>query len=166
MRDPLNSTLLDSLVRATIPALLHYEDRNSMAFSIEARTPFLDYRLVEFCLAVPYEAKIRGWETKVLLREAMADILPPSVLQRRDKKGYPTPMASWLREGLMPMTREILLSPEARGRGLLDPEGVSAALDDHEAARADNHWVIWRLLTLELWYRTFIDSRANSPVTL
>jgi asparagine synthase (glutamine-hydrolysing) len=166
MRDPLNSTLLDSLVRATIPALLHYEDRNSMAFSIEARTPFLDYRLVEFCLAAPYEAKIRGWETKVLLREAMADILPKSILERRDKKGYPTPMAAWLREGLMPTTREILLSAEARGRGLLVPEGVAAMLDEHESGRADHHWLIWRLLTLELWYRTFIDSHANAPVTL
>jgi len=166
MSDALNSTLVDSLVRSSIPALLHYEDRNSMAFSIEARTPFLDYRLVQFGLAVPYWAKIRGWETKVILRDAMRDILPPSILARRDKKGYPTPLALWLREGLMPQTREILLSPEARGRGLLVSSAVEALLDDHEQGLADNHWEIWRLLTLELWYRTFIDSRANEPVVL
>jgi asparagine synthase (glutamine-hydrolysing) len=166
MRDALNSNLVDSLVRSSIPALLHYEDRNSMAFSIEARVPFLDYRVVQLGLAVPYWAKIRGWETKVILRDAMRDILPQSILERRDKKGYPTPLAMWLREGLMPRTREILLSPEARGRGLLVPSAVETLLDDHEQGRADNHWEIWRLLTLELWYRTYIDSSANAPVTL
>ena len=166
MSDALNSSLVDSLVRSSIPSLLHYEDRNSMAFSIEARVPFLDYRLVEFGLATPYWAKIRGWETKVIFREAMGDILPPSILARRDKKGYPTPLALWLREGLMPQTRDILLSPEARGRGLLVPAEVERLLAQHEAGSADHHWQIWRLLTLELWYRTFIDSRANAPVTL
>lgn len=166
MGDALNSSLVDSLVRSTMPALLHYEDRSSMAFSIEARVPFLDYRLVEFGLAVPYWAKIRGWETKAILRDAVGDLLPPSILGRRDKKGYPTPLALWLREGLMPQTREILLSPEARGRGLLVSAEVERLLSEHEAGRADHHGLIWRLLTLEVWYRTFIDSRANAPVTL
>lgn len=166
MRDPLNSSLVDSLTRATIPALLHYEDRNSMAFSIEARTPFLDYRLVQFALAIPYEAKIRGWETKVILREAMQDILPPSILERRDKKGYPTPLALWLRTGLMSGTREILLSSECTGRGLTNMTFVERMLDEHESGRADHHWQIWRLLTLELWFRTFIDSQGDGPVAL
>ncbi len=165
MRDPLNSNLVDSLVRASIPALLHYEDRNSMAFSIEARTPFLDYRLVEFGLALPYWAKIRGWETKVVLREAMRDILPSSILERRDKKGYPTPLAEWLRRGLMPSTREILLSPRARSRGYTAAESVEKLLDDHETGRADHHWLIWRLLTLELWFQTFIDADGSGPVS-
>lgn len=164
--DPLNSQLLDSLTRSTIPGLLHYEDRNSMAFSIEARTPFLDYRLVEYALALPPELKIRGWETKAVFRDAMRDVLPPEVSARRDKKGYPTPFAQWLRSGLMPMTREILLSEEARGRGILDMAEVEHMLSQHETGIADHNWRIWSLLTLEVWLRTFIDTRAVRPLEL
>jgi asparagine synthase (glutamine-hydrolysing) len=166
LRDALNSTLLDAVERASLPSLLHYEDRNSMAFSIEARTPYLDYRLVEFCLAVPYHAKMRGWETKVLMREALADLLPPEILARRDKMGYPTPLARWLRHGLMPVTRELLLSRTAGDRGIVNAAHVRSLLDEHEDGRADHHWQLWRLLTLELWFRTFIDSPAGGPVTM
>lgn len=164
--DPLNSQLLDSLTRATIPGLLRYEDRNSMAFSIEARTPFLDYRLVEYALALPAELKIRGWETKAVFRDAMRDILPPEILARRDKKGYPTPLALWLREGLMGEARELLLSPQAVQRGITDTQRVRQLLDDHEAGHADHHWQIWSLMSLEAWFRTFIDSTSVAPVEL
>jgi asparagine synthase (glutamine-hydrolysing) len=166
LRDALNSTLLDSLTRGSLPALLHYEDRNSMAFSIEARTPYLDYRLVEHSLAVPYWAKIRGWETKVVMRRAMADLLPPAILRRRDKMGYPTPLATWLRTGLMRPARELLLSDRATSRGLTRVESVRRLMDDHERGQADHHWELWRLLTLEVWFRTFIDSFSGEPVTL
>lgn len=155
--DPFNSSLYEALTRTTLPALLHYEDRDSMAFSVEARTPFLDHRLVEYCLALPYTAKMRGWETKVPLRDGMRDLLPAAVLDRRDKKGFPTPMAMWLRTGLMPWVREVLLSEEATRRGITNKVTVAKMLDAHEAGLADRHWDIWRLLTLELWYRSFID---------
>ena len=164
--DPLNSQLLDALTRTTIPSLLHYEDRNSMAFSIEARTPFLDYRLVEYALALPPELKIRGWETKAVLRDAMRDLLPPGVLARRDKKGYPTPLADWLRDGLMKTTRELLLSAESRARGIIDTAEVLRILDAHERGQADYHQQIWSLMTLEIWFRTFIDSGTPSRVVM
>ena len=75
-----------------LPALLHFEDRNSMAHSIEARVPFLDYQLAEFCLNIPTEYKIKGTLTKVILREAMKEVLPVEVYQRRDKIGFSTPI--------------------------------------------------------------------------
>lgn len=157
LADRFNSALYEALTRTSLPALLHYEDRNSMAFSIEARTPFLDYRLVEFAMAIPYGQKIRRWQTKAPLRDAMAELLPAQVVQRRDKMGFPTPLARWLRTGLMPWVREIVLSEEARARRVTDIRAVAAMLDEHEAGRADRHWDIWRILTLELWYRAFID---------
>lgn len=76
--------------------LLHWEDRNSMAHGIEARVPFLSHHLVEFVLGLPSELKIRGAMTKVILREAMTDRLPQSVLNRTDKIAFATPEASWM----------------------------------------------------------------------
>jgi asparagine synthase (glutamine-hydrolysing) len=152
----LDDALYQALTRHSIPALLHYEDRNSMAFSIEARTPFLDYRLVEFCLGLPFDEKINGIETKYLLRKSMKDLLPPEISGRRDKKGYPTPFARWLREDRMAFAREILDSPECRSRNILNPEGVEDRLRRHLAGE-DFNWEIWRFITLELWMRIFMD---------
>lgn len=155
--DPLNSSLLETLVRTSIPALLHYEDRNSMAFSIEARTPFLDYRVVELCLGLPYHTKIRGWRTKAVLRDAMASDLPTGITERRDKQGFPAPYSMWLRSDLIEPTRDLLLSPEARGRGIVDQGVVTRMLTEHASGVADHQTVLWRLTTLELWHRNFID---------
>jgi asparagine synthase (glutamine-hydrolysing) len=95
------------LSAASLPALLRYEDRSSMAFSIEARTPFLDYRLVERALALPATNLIRDGWTKALLREAMKGLLPEEVRLRRDKLGFGTPERRWLRE-IAPQVREWL----------------------------------------------------------
>lgn len=160
----LDSSLLESLTRTSVPALLHYEDRNSMAFSIEARTPFLDYRVVEFCLALPYAEKIEGWRTKAVLRRSMKDFLPDVITERRDKQGFPAPLRLWLTGGLMGPVKEILTSAEARSRGITDATAVRRILDEHKRGVADHHGKIWRLLTLELWYRNFID--GFGPVTL
>ncbi len=96
--DAVNNYLYRTLVRDSIPSLLHYEDRNSMAYSIEARVPFLDHRLAEFVMGVPAEQKVRGAETKVFMRRALRGILPDQVVNRKDKLGYPTPLSQWLRE--------------------------------------------------------------------
>jgi asparagine synthase (glutamine-hydrolysing) len=75
-----------------LPSLLHFEDRNSMAHSIETRIPFLDYKLVDFCFSIPSEQKIKGTLTKVILREAMKKYLPVEIYNRRDKIGFETPI--------------------------------------------------------------------------
>src|SRR6185312_8451321 len=94
--------LQDSLTRQTfstsLPALLRYEDRNSMAWSIESRVPFLDYRLVEYLAGLPDHMKLRRGVTKVVLRKALGDVLPESVRDRRDKMGFVTPEHAWLGE--------------------------------------------------------------------
>lgn len=146
------STTMDSL-----PSLLHWEDRNSMAFSIETRLPFLDYRLVEFCLGLAPDECIRGSVTKRLLREAMASVLPPEIVHRRSKMGFPTPFAAWLRGKPLDCARELLFSGPLRDRDLLDLRVVERKFDEHVRGERDHSQHIWRWLTLELWFRQFID---------
>ena len=79
-----------------LPHLLRYEDRNSMRHSVETRLPFLDYRLVEFCVSIAVDSKIRqGW-SKYILRESMDDILPKSIAWRKDKMGFEAPTRTWI----------------------------------------------------------------------
>lgn len=155
--DDLNTILYHHLTSQSVPALLHYEDRNSMAFSIEARTPFLDYRLVEFCLGLPYDQKIREGTTKYILRNALVQDLPRAILERKDKKGYPTPVARWFREGLREKTREILYSREMERRKVFNVEGVRQHFERHCRGEIDASWEIYRWLTTELWFRVFVD---------
>ena len=94
----LNSLSYAQVVDTNLPKLLHWEDRNSMAHSIESRVPFLDYRLVEFALGLPDEFKLSEGITKRVMREGMEGILPEPIRTRMDKKGFVTPEAIWLRE--------------------------------------------------------------------
>ena len=140
----------EALVRTSLPALLRYEDRNSMAFSVEARTPFLDFRLVERALALPASDLVRGGWTKVVLRDGMAGVLPECVRLRRDKLGFATPEARWLRE-IAPRVRD-WLGPGARAEQVIHPDVLArwrAEPDDVLAARAG----LWRVLSVELWLR-------------
>lgn len=155
--DELNNRLYWSLVSQSVPALLHTEDRNSMAFSIEARTPFLDYRLVEFCLGLSYDWKIREGTTKFILRRALATDLPQEISGRLDKKGYPTPMARWFRESQRDKMKEILYSDEARRRNIFHFPGIQYRVERHCSGKADASWEIYRWLTTELWFREFLD---------
>jgi asparagine synthase (glutamine-hydrolysing) len=154
----LNNLLYWHLVRQSIPALLHYEDRNSMAFSIEARTPFLDYRLVEFCLGLPYDVKMKNGVTKHILRQAMSRDLPPAVRDRKDKKGYPTPMARWFRESSQRHLKDILYDKRTADRKIFNMEGIRFYVERHCEGKTDASWQIYRWVTTELWFRTFIDA--------
>src|SRR5439155_14161750 len=115
--DPLRRLLHSFLVSLNLPALLRYEDRNSMAFSIEARVPFLDERLAEFAFALPPAQLVREGETKWLLRRALCGLLPEEVRTRQDKLGFATPGGEWLRTGLAPLAEELLSSSTLARRG-------------------------------------------------
>jgi len=138
-------------------ALLHYEDRNSMAFGIETRLPFLDYRLVEYLYGLDVRHKIRrGW-TKAVLRDAMAGILPEPVRMRVDKMGFVTPEDVWFRTSLRELAREVLADGRTRSRGYLNVDAALQEFDAHVAGRKNLSFTIWRWLNLELWCRTFVD---------
>jgi asparagine synthase (glutamine-hydrolysing) len=159
--DRLANVLYDALFVKSLPALLRYEDRSSMAFSLEARTPFLDYRLVEFALALPFDARISGPWTKAVLRRAMQGTLPDAITWRRDKLGYPTPLAEWLRGEFRADAEAVIFSPEFRRRGIFDDEGVRRLWAQHVRGEQDNSWNVWRWLSVEFWFREFIDGPAS-----
>lgn len=139
--------------------LLKWNDRNSMAFSIESRTPFLDYRLVEYTLLAEDSAKINNGYTKSILRESMRGILPEPIRLRRDKKGFATPQDEWFRdERFQKLVIDLLDSPDCRDRGYID---VDAALDlygKHLRKEINISKDIWKWVNLELWFRMYIDS--------
>jgi len=145
-----------------LPALLHYEDRNSMAHSIETRLPFLDYRLVELGLGLPNAAKIEeGW-TKVALRRAVTSLLPTETVWQREKVQFSAPQRAWLRGPLHELAVD-LLSPARSG-----PEGRTAlaALSDETASGAAVD-AVWRRLVLEVWrdvYRRPSEHRRAEAV--
>ena len=134
--------------------LLIKADRMSMASSIELRVPFLDHRVVECAAAIPSKYKIRGAETKRVLRRAIHGRLPASVLNRR-KVGFPTPLSIMFRGELFDYAHDLLLSERARARGYFSPERVRNLLYDHRARRASNERQIWQLVVLEEWHRQF-----------
>ena len=145
-------------VKFSLPQLLREEDRNSMAFSIESRLPFLDYRLVEYLFSLGPQYKVRRGMTKYVLREAMRGILPEPVRMRMGKLGFPTPIVTWLREpAVSAKVSEILSSDSFRGRGYLDAAAVRGLYADHVAGKADVWQTVWKAVNLELWLRRFID---------
>ena len=144
----------DTLQRL-LPSLLRYEDRNSMAFSIETRLPFLDYRLAEFALSLPDDQRLDGVTTKSILRRALKDRLPPEVLARRDKMGFETPTDVWLRSRYAGEVRRRLLT-DGPHHQWLEPGVMAAELDDYLAGRRNTGLQIWRWLSLEAWSRRFV----------
>jgi asparagine synthase (glutamine-hydrolysing) len=138
--------------------LLKWEDRNSMWFSLESRLPFLDYRLVEKTLASIPSLKINNGMTKVILREAMKDILPEKIRLRKDKVGFGTPLNDWIREPKWQLfINEIFSSDSFKSRRIADVSKVKKLYNKHLSNKANASKDIWKLLHLELWYRMFID---------
>ncbi len=153
--------LYQSLMNLTLPGLLHYEDRNSMAHSIEARVPFLDYRLVEFVFSLPMNQIVRDATTKVILREAMEGIIPETVRTRFDKMGFVTPEDIWFRGALKDQVLQVLDSKSFAERGYFDVEEVKKTFYRHCRREINLSSTIWRWVNLELWFRTFIDRKTS-----
>jgi asparagine synthase (glutamine-hydrolysing) len=143
----------DTLVRQ-LPSLLRYEDRNSMAFSIETRLPFLDYRLVELAFSMPDSVKLDGVTTKAILRRALADRVPDAVRARRDKMGFETPADVWMRRRWPAEVRRRLSRP-GPFQEWVDAGVLRAELEDFLAGRRATGQQVWRWLSLEAWSQRF-----------
>jgi asparagine synthase (glutamine-hydrolysing) len=141
-----------------LPELLRYEDRNSMAHSLEARVPFLDVRLVELLFSLRSDELIRNGRTKDVLRRALGDLLPPVVRDRTDKLGFVTPEARWLRGPLGELAADVFASASFRDRGWVDAAAARARLDRHRRGELDAGFELWRALNLELWARAYVDA--------
>src|SRR5579884_2771169 len=145
------------LSRRGLPELLRYEDRNSMAHSLEARVPFLDHRLVELAFSLDGGQLIRRGETKSVLRRALVDMLPPEVRARRDKLGFVTPEHRFLRGALGDLAADVFASQAFRERGFVDAEAARRRLERHRSGRLRAGMELWRALNLELWAQRFLD---------
>ena len=139
----------------SIPALTHYEDRNSMAYSLEVRHPFLDHRIVNFLVNVPVSLKLRNGWTKYLLRRAISE-LPPKIRWRRDKQGFVTPEEDWLRTNLKVHISETFKKSTLSEMGIIDSDVFLAFYDDFLRNKIGVHYSdISRVFIAELWARQF-----------
>jgi len=153
--DPVDAVLRADTLLYLPGDLLAKVDIASMANSLEARSPFLDHRMIELCAALPSAYKLKGRTSKWLLRRLMQDRLPPDIL-RRPKMGFGVPVGEWLRGELRPLLDDVLLAPGARLDAWVRPEAVRSLVSAHLARASDYTDKIWSLLWLELWAREFL----------
>jgi asparagine synthase (glutamine-hydrolysing) len=132
------------------------QDQMSMAASIESRVPFLDHEFVEQVAVMPGGLKLRGWQTKAVLRAAIQDVVPPEILTRR-KMGFPVPVGRWLRGPFRPLVDDLVLGPRALARGLFDPGALRRLVQAHRTGAAEHGDRLWLLINLEIWQRMFLD---------
>lgn len=147
LTDQMNYLPNDLLVKVDIAA---------MANSLEARSPFLDHKLIEFAASLPESMKMKRFETKSLLKKVAARLVPSEVVYRR-KMGFGVPIGDWFRGGMKEFVREALLSEKSLQRGIIHPEAMRRYVDEHTGAKQDHAFQIWTLLMLELWFQRFID---------
>lgn len=145
----------EQTVLNNLPALLHYEDRNSMAHSLEARVPFLDYRLVEYAYALPDSYKIAQGETKKILRTAMQGIIPEKVRNRQDKMGFVTPGETWFTGPYAAEFRLRLNEACALLAGLVDARQIDNLFVPMMMHKKPFDWTLWRILNTGTWMRSF-----------
>jgi asparagine synthase (glutamine-hydrolysing) len=157
----LSEVLHRELTATNLPSLLHYEDRNSMAFSIEARVPYLDVRVVEYIASLPLRQKIQNGVTKVSLRRAIKGIIPELIRCRMDKMGFVTPEEVWMKENLRPFILKILNSTDFHERPFWDADAVVRDYLKFLEGRSLYSPEIWRIICTELWLQKFFDHRAE-----
>ena len=155
--------LLYTDIKTYLVELLMKQDNMSMATSIESRVPFLDHVLVEFATRIPREVQIQGLAGKRILKKAVEDLLPHSILYR-PKLGFPTPWSGWLAGPRLEMIREALLEPRSLNRGYFRREAVENLFNEHRAKHRDNYDRIWRLLNLELWHRVCLEGESHDEI--
>lgn len=165
MDDAEASDLLDRLLcvdtRTYLPDdLLVKVDRATMAHGLEARSPLLDHRLMEFAASLPVEYKVRNGQSKYLMKAAMRGVLPDSVLDR-SKMGFGVPIDSWFRHESKEFLRDILLSSRSLSRGYFNAAQVRKLVDDHQIRGEKLGSRLYALLMLELWHREYADGGTS-----
>jgi len=146
----------------SVPALTRYEDRNSMAYSLEVRNPFLDHRLVNFVTSLPSSYKIKDGWTKYILRQALPE-LPQKVRWRKDKKAFVTAEENWLRVELHPLVTSMFKNSHLSQMGVIDDRQFLMFYNDFLRGKSIYFGDISRVLIAELWARNILESRATMP---
>jgi asparagine synthase (glutamine-hydrolysing) len=149
------------LLARLLDDLLVKTDRASMAHSLEARVPFLDPVVTNFALALPPRHRVRGLRKKVLLRKAVAPLVPARIVTGK-KRGFSIPAAAWLRGELEPFARETLSAETLRRQGFFRPEAVTALIDRHVAGKEDLSRQLWGLLAFTLWHERHVEREPQA----
>jgi asparagine synthase (glutamine-hydrolysing) len=134
--------------------LLHYTDRMSMAHALEVRVPFCDHRLVEFMASIPFAQKMPHFSPKRLLKDAVTDLLPESILNRK-KLGFNPPMGIWLNRDLAPLVDEHLDPARLKREGYFDAGFVGRMVREHRLGQRDYSLHLWALLVFQSWLGIF-----------
>ena len=176
--DPIEAIFAASSSLDAVDAMLHADvewylptdllvkvDIATMANSLEARSPFLDWRLMEFAARLPSTFKVKGNTSKYILKKAIADLVPAENTHR-PKQGFAVPVAAWFRGELKDFLADHVLGARFQSRALFKPAAVRRLFDDHQRGAGDHAHHLWTLLMLELWFREFIDrAPAQAIVT-
>lgn len=158
----LSRHLWNILLRESLPGLLRFEDRNSMAFGIEARVPMLDRAVVEMAMRTPPQLKMRDGQTKQVLRTAMRGVVPDAILSRTDKIGFAAPTLDWMRGPLRSWWSDFVGSQSFRDRGCFsanDVNELAKRIDGNGASASQAALDLWRVAITEAWARQFLDRR-------
>ncbi len=162
--DPLNRMLVVDAETQLPDDLLMLTDKMSMAVSLECRVPLLDHELVELAARMPEQVKVRKGRLKHAMKKALADVLPPDILERK-KRGFGTPMGAWLKTDLKPLLARMLDASTIARRALFDYAQVRNLVAEHEANRIDGTDQLLALMNLEIWSRIYLDRRTPADVT-
>ena len=141
----------------SLKSLLKWEDKNSMRFSIESRVPFLDYRLVEFAFNLPYNYKIKNFETKYIFRKAITDYIPKEIIDRKDKIGFATPENEWFKtKEFNNFVKEIIETESFKSRSYWNHKEI----EKMQLLKNKEYYTnIWKIVNTELWLQKFIDTK-------
>lgn len=152
---------LDFGLQKLIRELLNYGDKDSMRFSMEARVPFLDFRLIEFVVSLPLSAKVSSTETKKILRESLAKLLPDEIRFRRSKLGFATPQELWQRKELKDIMLSTLRSGSLNNEWYFDSSKYQKYVEDYFNGLHDDYSFIWRCFSYERWRLAYITDSIN-----
>ena len=157
----LNRILYDDLKLYLEGDILFKVDRASMAASLEVRVPFLNNDVVDFAMSLPIELKLKRFQGKHLLKQAMADVLPREVITR-SKKGFNMPVAHWLTDELKQLTTDYLSPARLARQGLFNATAVQRLMDGHLTRQRDNRKQLWTLLMFQLWAERYLEGAGAS----
>jgi asparagine synthase (glutamine-hydrolysing) len=164
VQDNLKKRFIEDVFYNSLPALLRYEDKNTMRFSLEGRVPFLDKGMMEYLFSLSNEAIIRGSWNKRILRDATKGLLPEIIRTRRNKIGFTTPEVEWFKR-LKTRFYGIFLSESFANRPYFNQQAVLAAFEGHIKGRnTTDTMIFWRMLNVELWLREFFDEKTEDEV--
>jgi asparagine synthase (glutamine-hydrolysing) len=150
-------------IKTSLPAILQVEDRTSMSVSLEVRVPLLDHRIAELVASMPPKYKYKGGRSKYIFRKVIQHIVPPEILNRKDKMGFPVPLNEWYKkEPVKSFIYEILCSNRAKTRGIFNHKNMEMLLEKERPYGRN----IWGLLCLELWFRLFIDGEYKDYIKI